>query len=83
MQRLVRNQFLAHHPPMARPTEQLDYIIEEWARDDSRPLEVIARAGTLSVAYAAYWAAVAARPKGRIVLRQKAHELAARDPATG
>ena len=57
---------------MSRPTETLDYIIEEWAPDDSRPLEVIARASILSVAYAAYWAALAARPKGRIVLRQKA-----------
>jgi hypothetical protein len=45
---------------------------KQWAADEFRPLGVIARAGILSVAYAAYWAALAARPKGRIVLRQKA-----------
>ena len=44
-------------------------------------IEVLARAGSLSVAYAAYWAALAARPRSRIVLRQRALELAACDPS--
>ena len=44
-------------------------------------IEVLARAGSLSVAYAAYWAALATRPRSRIVLRQRALELVARDPS--
>jgi hypothetical protein len=47
---------------MRRPPEKLQYAIEEWASDDSRMIEVLARAGSLSVAYAAYWAALAAKP---------------------
>ena len=64
---------------MSRAHENLQYTVEEWAPDNSSIIEVLARVGNLSVAYAAYWAALAARPKRRIVLRQKALELAARD----
>lgn len=60
--------------------EDLQYAVEEWTADNATRLEVIARAGVLSVAWSAFWAALAARPKGRIVLRQKAHELANRGP---
>ena len=65
---------------MSRAHEDLQYTVEEWADDSSRIIEVLARAGSLSVAYAAYRAAIAARPRSRIVLRQKALELMARDP---
>ena len=65
---------------MSRAHEDLQFAIEEWAADHSRIIEVLARAGSLSVAYAAYWAALAARPRSRIVLRQRALELATRDP---
>ena len=71
----------APNSPISAPAlKGLQHTIEEWAADDSRIIEVLARAGSLSVAYAAYWAALAARPRSRIVLRQRALELAARDP---
>ena len=60
--------------------EDLRYAVEEWTRDNSRPLEVIARVGDLAVAMSAFWSAAAARPKARIVLRHKARELAHRSP---
>ena len=64
---------------MSRAYEDLQYTVEEWAQDNSRIVEVLARVGSLRLAYATYWAALAARPRSRIILRQKAHELAARD----
>lgn len=67
---------------MSRPHEDLLYTIEEWALDDSRCTEVLARVHLMSVAWSAYWACVAARPKSRIVLRKQAWELAAHRPRT-
>jgi hypothetical protein len=65
---------------MSRAHENLQYTVEEWTADNSRIIEVLARVGNLSIAYAAYWAALTARPESRIVLRQKALELKGRDP---
>ncbi len=62
-------------------SDDLCYWIEEWTTDNTKPLQVIARASILSVAYSAYWAAIAARPRGRIVLRQKALQLVEHAPA--
>ena len=55
---------------MGRAHEDLQYTIEEWAADDSRIIEVLARVGSLNVAYAAYWAALVARPRSRIAVRE-------------
>ena len=77
---LALNLFPFHPVGMSGAHEDLQYTVEEWTTDNSRIIEVLARAGSLSVAYAAYWAALAARPRSRIVLRQRALELAARDP---
>jgi hypothetical protein len=60
--------------------EELLYTVEEWKLDDSRLLEVVARVHLLTVAFAAYEATVAARPRSRIVLRKQAHEMAAHTP---
>ncbi len=65
---------------MSRPLEDLRYAIEEWTLDKSRPLEVIARVGDLSVAMSAFWSAAVARPKAMIVLRHKAREMVHREP---
>ena len=58
----------------------LTFFEEYGPPDNSRLVEVIARVGDLTVAMSAYWAAATARPKARIVLRQKARELAHREP---
>ena len=55
---------------MGRAHEDLQYTIEEWAADDSRIIEMLARVGSLNVAYAAYWAALVARPRSRIAVRE-------------
>jgi hypothetical protein len=71
---LVLNLFPFHAVSMSRAHEDLQYTVEEWATDDSRLIEVLASAGSLSVAYAAYPAASVARPWSRIVHRQRAHD---------
>ena len=65
---------------MSRTHEDLQYTVEEWADDNSRIVEVLARVGNISIAYATYWAALAARPRSRIILCRKAQILAKRDP---
>ena len=65
---------------MNRPLEDLRFAVEEWSADNSGPIEIIARVGVLTVAMSAYWSAAAARPKARIILREKARELAHRPP---
>ena len=60
--------------------EDLRYAVEEWAPDNSRLLEVIARVGDLSVAMSAFWSAAAARPKAMNILRHKARKMAHRGP---
>ena len=60
--------------------EDLRYAVEEWAADNSHPVEIIARVGDLAVAMSAFWSAATARPKAQIVLRHKARELACRAP---
>ena len=62
--------------------EDLDYRVEEWAADWSRPIEVIARCAILSVAAAAYGAACLARPTGAIMLAQKARIVRQRAAGT-
>jgi len=39
---------------MSRPLEDLRYAVEEWAPDNSRPVEIIARVGDLAVAMSAF-----------------------------
>ena len=67
---------------MSRHWEDLRFTVEEWAADNKQPIEVIARVGVLTVAMSAYWSAAAARPKARIVLRERAIEIANRPPPT-
>ena len=57
---------------MSRTYEDLQYTVEEWAGDNWRIIEALARVGNISIASAAYWAALAARRRSRIILCRKA-----------
>jgi hypothetical protein len=67
-------------PSAPRPREELLYTIEEWSADNTRLIEVLARIHLMPVAYAAFEATAAARPKSRIILRKQAWELATSRP---
>ena len=56
------------------------FAIEEWSSDGQSLIEVIARAGHIHVATAAYWAAIRKRPKstirlckGAMIIRERAN----------
>lgn len=56
----------------------MDFRIEEWSADGERLVELLAEAGHVHVATAAWWAACAIRPsstvrmrKGALVMREK------------
>ncbi len=55
----------------------LDYSIEEWHGD--RLVTVLARAGHIHVATAAYWVAIRIRPKSTIRLRKGAMVIRERE----
>jgi hypothetical protein len=57
------------------------YWIEEWTLHDRACVELIAQARHLLVGEAAWEAAVKDRPKGRIILRHKAHVIRVHAPA--
>jgi hypothetical protein len=55
---------------MGTPLEDLRFVVEAWDQHETRPEEVLARASTLPVAYAAFEAVAAMRPNRAVVLRQ-------------